>query len=1172
MTGERLATRELRILADPDTKNYFEKLSEKAWNQFELAQNAKKQGFDPSNEVETIPVSDVASRTEALVGPKGIAERYRQVIVENSGNRTKAEFQIFEEILSQKWCAIPNRERRLEQAIKTCLMIETEGVVVSPLDGLPMVKISKNFDGTEYVDIYYAGPIRAAGGRATVLPLLLADYGRKLMELDRYKPTEDEVERYVEELDIYQNEIVARQMQFTSDEIRVIINGCPVCVNGVPTEEREVVVHKDLERIPSNRIRGGMGLVVLEGLGLKATWVMDTGKKFGLDWSFLEKIIKVEKSAEKATKLKPSSKYLDRIAAGRPLLAYPSEYGGFRLRYGRCRNTGLMAKGINPSTMHLLDDFIAVGTHARVERPGKATQLFPCTSIDGPVVLLESGEVLRVNDYETAKKVRSQVKKILFLGDLLVTYGDFRKLAETLVPSPYVEEWWVQELKKAFDEGKSVSGINAHKVIENPREVNCFEAVELSLGLGIPLHPNFLAYYTALNLEELKGLVKAGQKAESVFEGERIVGARLENNSEVKAMLEKIGLAHRLEKISEKTNEAEIERTVIWIGKEFAYPFLKTIGALNAGNPVELVDDSVLGSLTEISGIRIRDKAGTFVGARMGRPEQAKPRQMKGNPHALFPIGLFGGSTRSMNKAILNSVNRNLPEGTIEAEIALFQCPKCGQVKPTQKCLECNERTTKISKCLRCGRINLNEANKCDHCNSNTIGYEKRPFSLAMIVGSGIKAMSAKMPEPLKGVKGLVSMDKVPEPIEKGILRAKYNLHVFRDGTMRYELLNAPLTHFKPKEINLSVEKARELGYAKDFMGRPLESEEQLLEMFPQDLVVHEGCGDWLVRVSQFVDELLAKYYGVQPYYNAKTREGLIGELVMGLAPHTSAGIVGRIIGYSKARLGWGHPYFHTVKRRNVDGDQDSVMLLLDAMLNFSEDYLSDKRGGKMDAPLVFTIALDPNEVDNEVYEMETGSAFPLEFYEKTMELAMPKSIGGIDIVEMKLGTEEQYRGLGFTHETECFDEGPKQSMYITLATMEEKIKTQARLQGKIRAVHTKDALERVLMSHFLPDIIGNAHSFSKQSFRCTNCNAKYRRIPLVGKCTKCGEGHLILTIAQGSVRKYLAIAKEIIAMYQLSSYLKQRVDLIEKEIDSVFLSEKPEEEKGMQKSLFEYV
>src|SRR3989338_8256261 len=189
---------------------------------------------------------------------------------------------------------------------------------------------------------------------------------------------------------IYQSEIISRQYKIPEDEIRVIIKGCPVCINGVPTEEKEVAVNRNVERVPSNRIRGGMALVVSEGVALKAMKILSWAKKLGLDWGWLEKIIKVEKTADRVTEVKPIYTYLEGLAAGRPLLAYPSRFGGFRLRYGRTRNNGCAAKCMNPATMYMLDAFIAVGTHIRIERPGKAGQVFPCDTIEGPIVLLTS--------------------------------------------------------------------------------------------------------------------------------------------------------------------------------------------------------------------------------------------------------------------------------------------------------------------------------------------------------------------------------------------------------------------------------------------------------------------------------------------------------------------------------------------------------------------------------------------------------------------------------------------------------------------------------------------------------------------------------------------------------------------------------------------------------------
>ena len=77
-------------------------------------------------------------------------------------------------------------------------------------------------------------------------------------------------------------------------------------------------------------------------------------------------------------------------------------------------------------------------------------------------------------------------------------------------------------------------------------------------------------------------------------------------------------------------------------------------------------------------------------------------------------------------------------------------------------------------------------------------------------------------------------------------------------------------------------------------------------------------------------------------------------------------------------------------------------------------------------------------------------------------------------------------------------------------------------------------------------------HSFSRQSFRCVACNAKYRRVPLVGKCTRCG-GKIVLTISKGSIEKYLTMAIDLANRYNLEPYLKQRLLLIKEEISNVF-------------------
>jgi len=1129
---------DIEVEALPPVKKYYESVVAEVERQLSVAEEAKAKGFDLSQSVETKPVADLADRTETIIGPVGIAQRFRAVFEEKKGDRTAAIFQIFREILEQEWCKIEDESKRVEQAIKTALVLNTEGVVVAPLDGVPEIKISKNPDGSTYIDIYYAGPIRAAGGTSQVLPLILGDYARKIMGVDRFKPTDDEVERYVEECQIYE-EIVTRQYKPTDEEVRKIVRNCPVCINGEPTEEREVSVNRDLPRVQNNRVRGGMCLVLSEGVALKAAKILGFAKKLGLDWNWLEDIIKVGKSDSGDREIKPNEKFLEGTAAGRPILAYPSRFGGFRLRYGRARNTGIMGKGIHPATMHLLDDFIANATQMKVERPGKAAGMAPVDSIEGPIVKLLSGSVVKASSLEEAIKIKPRVDKILFLGDLLVSVGDFRYSAHPLVPAGYCSEWWKLEAEKQLGEKAK----EFQQLLLHPEKVGIKEAIELSEKFNVPLHPNALFYYRGLRKKELVDLGLFLQKArrnEGFFE--------LENEQAGKLLLEKIGLSHEAKDgkiLIEEDDFAALEKT---LGLQKGIEKLQEAAE-------KAVD--VISALNLVAGIPIRDLAGTWIGARMGRPEASKPRQMAGNPHVLFPIGQAGGSTRSINRAM--SATKEGKEGSVSVEIALYKCKKCDAIREQPSCTKCRERTEKISICPNCGKVCFSQ--KCEKCNSETEQFSKRSIDLQSLVRNAAENLGIKVPALVKGVKGMINKQKTAEPLEKGLLRAKYDLHVFRDATIRYEIINAPLTHFKPKEIGLSIEKAKQLGYEKDALGNALENAEQAIEIMPQDLVIDEKAGDFFVTVSKFIDELLARFYKMKPYFNAQKKEDLIGQLVLGLAPHTSAAIVGRILGYTKARGCYAHPYFHQTKRRNIDGDQDSIMLLMDTLLNFSHSYLPGSRGGRMDAPLVFTVALKPTEIDNECYEMERCWEYPIGLYENAQRFVQP-DVEGVQRIQHFLGKPEQYSGFGFTHSTTQFDAGPTVSKYVQLKTMEEKIRAQAKLQNKIIAVDGKDALERVMVTHLLPDIIGNARAFSRQNFRCTSCNESIRRIPLDGKCPKCRQEKIILTVNEGGVRKYLEIAKTIAAEFALSDYLKQRLELVSREINSVFQNQQPEQKK----------
>jgi DNA polymerase II large subunit len=399
-----------------------------------------------------------------------------------------------------------------------------------------------------------------------------------------------------------------------------------------------------------------------------------------------------------------------------------------------------------------------------------------------------------------------------------------------------------------------------------------------------------------------------------------------------------------------------------------------------------------------------------------------------------------------------------------------------------------------------------------------------------------------------------MSERETPEPLEKGVLRAKHDISTFKDGTVRYDMTDLPLTAFRPDEIGVSVEKLREMGYERDIDGEPLREPEQVVELKPQDVVLSRDSAEYLTRVADFVDNLLVQYYGVEPYHEVDNVDDMVGELVMGLAPHTSAGVLGRVVGFTDASVGYAHPFFHAAKRRNCDGDEDCVTLMSDALLNFSREYLPDRRGGRMDAPLVMTSRIDPTEIDDEAHNVDKVSRYSASFHEAAREYTHPKEVD-VRIAEDDLDMSHAFDGFGHTVETTRIDAGPENSAYKILPSMDEKTMAQLEIGRKTRAVDESDVAERVVESHFLPDLIGNLRAFTQQEFRCLDCNKKFRRPPLSGDCD-CG-GQVTLTVHKGSVKKYLDVALETGEKYGVSDYTMQRLEQLQRQIDSLFEDDK---------------
>ena len=1329
---------------------YHQWLDERADEAYIIAEEARKKGYDHKEFVEIPRAADLAGRTEKLLitylDGYEVADDIRTLLAEHDRETTS--------IMMAQSVARGFREKgydlvtAIDVGLRVGLAVLTEAVLVAPLEGISEVRLLNNIDGSQFVSVHFAGPIRAAGGTAQALAVLIADMIRRELNIGHYQPTDPEVERVKEEFGLYRGNLQYRPSPAEIDEI---VRACPIMINGESTEKIECAGYGRVRNIDEPRIRGGVLLVIGEGMCLKAPKIQKHTERLSVPgWDFISKFAARGKEKEpsgsgpvfKSRKVPTITKFMKDIIAGRPVFGAPLEAGGFRLRYGRARPSGLAAASTNTASMLAMDDFITIGTQMKIERPGKACAITPSDDTEGPWVVLRDGRFLRLDDAPSFALIRSQVGTVWDNGELVLGYGEFMENNKNLVPAGYCDDWWASDLLEELcdeatvleilntmnierkDAPKGVPGVHPEDA-ENPDEqfhnrrrwhnylrqlrptwaqakaiaqrfktslppphnpwfldlplewmpsvltlledstlephgttktksatsergLNAYprpEARQMRIAGGVKgWHPEAMDVLRPEGIEDVESHTIPGPKMRPIaplFGGETPEAWTLVQHGIAKGAAMILGLAHhhdgedliitsgwpavleglgfsfdgdaplrivdarsRFEDRIEQLRQAHItlteerKRLAELKAAKATVRIAAETDARQRGLGIAETDqvgrdaadevpdpgpddpprylaaqideddhavDGIMIQVRKMSDLRWEHSAPVRVGCRMGRPEKAAPRIMNPMTHALFPIDLTGGNQRLMSIAASKQ--------TIRVQMGRRICSKCGKESPFVIChhrLLDEQGEERVGVNCR-GRTAMRESENSKRRRRGEIQSVRLD---TILEDARIRLGLDRIPRTVKCMKKIASRDQTPEAIEKGLLRAKFELPVFRDGTVRFDMSDVPVTHFTPREIGVQWQTIESLGYTHDVEGAPLKNDEQMLELFPQDFIVAKNAGEFFVRTAKFIDDLLVRFYGMEPYYNVNTPDDLVGHLICALAPHTSGGVLSRIIGWADCSGGYAHPLFHAAKRRNCDGDEDAILLLMDGLLNFSREILPANRGGLMDAPLVLTTRLNPTEVDKEALNVDSGWFYERDFYETTLSQPHPKTIAErMDFVERRLGSVAAVRGYGYTHDCDAIDAGPALSAYKTLDTMIDKMNGQLDLGHRLRAVDVRTVASSVVRSHFLPDLRGNMNAYARQKVRCLKCAHSYRRMPIAGACIQpkkssgqglasvgvaksegglCG-GNLALTVSEGAVRKYIKVTKHVMATYGVDNYTKQNVEWLADSVDSLF-------------------
>jgi DNA polymerase II large subunit len=307
-------------------QEYIRSIKTNLQTQFQLANQARSLKFDPSSTIESKLTFNSNEKILAILDIPGLKD-YLPGNLSQHENLVLLAANISKQIVNGRFVKKP-REELVLLALQSSLVIMSQGLISVPQESIPKIKINSK---SNHLTIYFSNTIRYVKGETIGLVVLIADYIRHILHLNRFSASKELIGRYIEELEIYLT-INERSQNLWKKTLRFLIENIGVEISGEAYERIEVKKFRNMPNV-TNQLRMGM-CVALERIMININQIAHRRISVGLpEWDWLN-------PSNKTLKKDKTNFSLKNVRGTQPLLSESKKPGGFRLRLGRSRNTG----------------------------------------------------------------------------------------------------------------------------------------------------------------------------------------------------------------------------------------------------------------------------------------------------------------------------------------------------------------------------------------------------------------------------------------------------------------------------------------------------------------------------------------------------------------------------------------------------------------------------------------------------------------------------------------------------------------------------------------------------------------------------------------------------------------------------------------------------------------